>query len=97
MKKLLDCDVSFWLTKWCEEAQVDPKTVYYKIDHKKRIVYILSNQPFALIGYHGCLSDKYGEKLKEIIDHWHDVDLRCYKEGKIKKKEFLKQYKYKLV
>lgn len=66
MKTLCDVDVSYWLTRWCEDAQIDPKDVSFKINHKERIIHIYVPHPGVLIGYHGERIDRFQEQLNQI-------------------------------
>lgn len=71
MERLTDVDASYWLTDWCNEVKLDPKTVTFKIDHKENLVYVFTYQPGIMIGQYGRLIHKYEEELTKVLNKWH--------------------------
>ena len=66
MKILDNVAIGYWLTEWCEEANLKPLKVQYKIDRETLNINIYTPNPGWLIGAKGNLYEKYKNKLKEI-------------------------------
>lgn len=93
MEKISNVEVCYWLTDWCKECGIPPEKVNFKIDHKKRIIYIFSSRIGWIIGKAGIYSTKYKEKLKELIDKKNDIRKKI-KDYKLKD---IKYYTYELI
>lgn len=67
MNYLTDVDVSYWLTEWCKEVKLDPKTVTFKVNHNAGVVHIFTSRPGIMIGAKGVHAAKYKHKLTELL------------------------------
>lgn len=68
MERLSDVFVSCWLTDWCKEVGLNPKLVSFKTDHESNTIYIFTQYPGILIGYHGTYSSKYKQELEKVLE-----------------------------
>lgn len=66
-------DIGYWLTDWCNEVGLNPKTVTYTIDNKNRIVFIFTSHPGPMIGKAGIYASKYKDKLTEMVNKHNEI------------------------
>lgn len=66
MKVLDNVAISYWLTDWCKEANLNPKNVQFYIDREERKICICTPLPGWLIGPKGNRFEKYKNSLKEL-------------------------------
>lgn len=59
MKMLDNVAISYWLTDWCKEANLQPNKVQYKSDRENLKLNIYTPNPGYLIGRKGWLYEKY--------------------------------------
>ena len=65
MKMLDNVAIGYWLTEWCEEANLKPLKVQYKIDRETLNINIYTPNPGWLIGPKGLRYEKYKIALLE--------------------------------
>ena len=58
--------ISYWLTDWCKEANLQPSKVQYKIDRENLKLNIYTPNPGYLIDREGWLYEKYKALLIAI-------------------------------
>lgn len=98
MVKLSNVDVCYWLNDWCKEAHVSSTETTFKVDHKKRIIYIFTARPGYLIGKAGSVYGKYKKLLQDAIDKHNRIRKKANAEKKFSPKlEMMKPYKIELV
>ena len=74
MKILDNVAISYWLTDWCKEANLDPCKVQYNIDRDNLKLNIYTPNPGYLIGGKGLKYEWYKKLLLE-----REKDYKCEK------------------